>query len=260
MLVGTAAAQETGGSEAAGALNLTSELWQIDDAVPIATGQVDLRMTFGWVTAGFPANLGDSDDDYVFQPSLRWGTCNNVEVFAEVPIWLGDSGDVGALDEGNADTTVGFTWRMAEPEGDWPAMALRASARIPTGDNSNGVDGELRLILTNDYEADVRSHVNGFVQSINGDNDQGLRDFNWGVALGMDGPLCGDGAVRWVWDYMIRGGLHNGTSAMNILELGWEWDMAEAQNLGMSVQIGLDHTDDTPNFGAMVTYSHSLTF
>lgn len=259
MLVATVSAQDTG-TTASGSPNLTSELWQMDDAVPLDTGQVDLRLTLGWVTGSGPFNRGNSDDDFVIQPSIVWGACENVEVFAAVPVALGDSGDVGALEEGNADTTVGFTWRFREPEDTWPAMALKASARIPTGDNSNGVDGEARLILTNDYDSGVRSHLNGFIQTINGDNDGDLREFGWGVVAGLDGPLCGDGAVRWVADYLHRSGRHNGSRNTNLLELGWEWDMDDAQKLGMSFQIGLDDNEDTPNFGAIVTYAHSLTF
>lgn len=260
---GTAAAQESGGmaeTSTAGGANLLRELWFVDDAKPIDTGQVDLRMTVRWETASAPANMGDSNDDFVVTPSLAWGVCDNVEVFADVPVWVGDSGDKPGGMEGNADTTLGFTWRVAEPQDMWPAMALRGSMRVPTGDNSNGVDGELRLILTNDYDSGVRSHVNAFAQSVNGDNDANLRHFQWGVVAGLDGPLCADGAVRWVADYLHRSSFHEGASNLHMLELGWQWDMTDAQKLGMSFQIGLDQVDDSPNFGAAMTYAHSLTF
>lgn len=242
-----------------GGADLIRELWFVDDATPIATGQTDLRLTFNWITAGAPANMGDSNDDFIVTPSLTWGCCENVEVFAEVPVWVGDGGDKPGLEEGNADTMLGFTWRFMEPADGMPAAAIRTTARVPTGDGSNGVDAEARLILTNEYDSGIRSHLNAFAATINGDNDPDLRDFQWGVVLGLDGPLCGDGAVRWVADYLHRSGFHNGTSNMHMLELGWEWDMAEMQKLGMSVQIGLDRVDDTPNFGAGIAYSHSLT-
>jgi len=282
-LTGTALAQEsdvtvekTATTTVAGA-DLISELWLMDDANPIATGQVDLRFTTRWVTSGAPANFGDSDDDFVFEPSLRWGPCANVEVFVSVPIWLGDGGDRGAFDYGNYDTYVGFTWRFMEPQDMWPAAALGASVRLPTGDDHNdGVDAELRLILTNEYDSGIRSHFNAFAAAINNDEDwsggdfftdlfggEGFGDprhFQWGFVIGLDGPLCGDGAVRWVADYMNRSSLHYGGSNMNILELGWEWAMADAHKLGMSVQIGLDDEEDTPNVGAALSYAWSLTY
>ncbi|MGD2109045.1 MAG: hypothetical protein PVI86_06600, partial [Phycisphaerae bacterium] len=254
--------------------DLIAELWAMDDANPIATGQVDLRFTTHWITSSAPANFGDSDDDFIFEPSLRWGACSNVEVFASVPMWLGDSGDRGAFDYGNFDTYVGFTWRFAEPQDMWPAMALGGTARIPTGDDSNGVDGELRLIMTNEYDSGIRSHFNAFAATINnnedwsdggffgfgGDDFGDPRHLQYGFVVGLDGPLCGDGAVRWVADYMNRSSYHYGSANLNMLELGWEWAMAEAQKLGMSVQIGLDDENDTPNVGASLSYAWSLMY
>lgn len=241
--------------------DLVRELWFIDDARTIDPGSVDLRMTFRWITANAPANLGDSDDDFIVVPGLAWGPCDNVEVFADVPVWVGDSGDKPGVKDGNADTNLGFTWRFWEGKDTWnSALAFRGTARIPTGDDSDGVDGEFRLILTNEYESDLRSHINVFGQTVNGDVDPGLRDFQWGFLAGMDGPLCMQGAVRWVADYLHRSSYHDGASNINLMELGWEWDMAEAQKLGMSVQVGLDRTGDTPNVGAAIAYSHSLLY
>jgi len=141
-----------------------------------------------------------------------------------------------------------------------PATALQASARIPTGDGSSGVDGELRLIFTNDYDSGLRSHLNGFVYSSNGDNVENNRHFQYGAAIGLDGPLCADGAVRWVIDYINRSSTQYGNSSMNLLDLGWQWKMSDMANWGMSFQVGLDDEDETPNFGAKMTYAHSLTY
>lgn len=259
--VGTAAAQEadTTATGSNGA-DLLRELWFMDDARPIDVGQIDVRLTFGWETASAPANLGDSNDNFVLQPGITWGACDNVEIFANVPVWLGDGGDRPALDRGNADTTLGFTWRFMEPADVWPAVALHASMRLPTGDDSSGVDGEARLILTNEYDSGIRSHVNAFAQSVNGDNDPNLRHFQWGLVAGLDGPLCGGGVVRWVADYMHRSSFHEGASNMHMFEVGWEWDMNEAQKLGFALQVGLDRVGDTPNLGVAIAYAHSLTY
>ena len=45
-----------------------------------------------------------------------------------------------------------------------------------------------------------------------------------------------------------------------MLEAGWEWAMSDAQRLGMSIQIGLDDQDETPNFGAGLSYAYALTY
>ena len=233
--------------------DLTSELWLMDDATPIATGAADLRMTFRWVTASAPANMGDSDDDFVFGPSLRWGPCKNVEVFASIPIWLGDGGDMGAVEDGNGDTYVGFTWRLLEPRDIWPALALGAGARIPTGDGSSGVDAELRLILTNEYDSGMRSHINlGF-------ETEGSDWGRWAFVgvIGMDGPLCADGAVRWVADYVLLDSEYMGGDDAHYLELGSEWQIQEGHKLGLMWQFGFHH-DETTNFGANLVYALSI--
>ena len=59
---------------------------------------------------------------------------------------------------------------------------------------------------------------------------------------------------------MHRSSYHYGAADLDMLELGWEWQMADAHKLGMSIQAGLDDDDDTPNFGAGLAYSYSLTY
>lgn len=263
----------------AGGADLISELWNFEDAVPLSCGRADLRLTARWWTASSPASRGDSSDDFVVQPSLVFGVVDNVELSFAVPVWVGDAGDMPGGENGNADTNVGLLWRFMEANGGWPAMALSAHGRFPTGHDSSGVDGTLALVMTNEYGSGLRSHVNVFGKTVNGHNDEGGRDghggwgwvwdgdddlggarnFQWGFVVGMDGPLCNDGSVRWVADYMNRSSYRYGASNINMLELGWEWAMAETSNLGMSFQIGLDDNEDTPNFGAGITYSMSLT-
>lgn len=267
-------AANSGSASGSASVNTLDELWYMQDATPVDAGTVDLRFTTSWVTSSFPANNGDSDDDFIFTPSIVWGTCPNVELSFSVPLWLGDSGDMGPFDEGNYDTYVGMLWRMKEGSGADPSVALSTTLRLPTGDGSNGVDAELRLILSNEYDSGIRSHLNVFATTVNTDNydfdlDDGevlrpglddVRDFQWGAVIGLDGPLCDDGSVRWVADYMHRSSYFEGRGNMNVAEVGWEWQMDEGGKLGMSLQVGLDRSGDNPNFGATMTYSRSLTY
>ncbi len=260
--------------------DLIAPLFFFEDAVPLECGKVDLRFHFQWITGGDPAgqgrksrwwdtsgsgglfgnkrDRGDGDDDFVLTPAIYWGITDNLELSARVPMWLGDGGDKGALDESNFDSELGMLWRFREQEGWFPALALSSTLRLPTGDRSNKFDVEMRLVMTNDYDSGLRSHINAFMASVNGNSDENLRHFQWGFVFGLDGPLCADGSVRWVADYMHRSSHHYGASNMNILELGWQWDISEAHRLGMATQIALDRVDDTPNFGAGITYSWSI--
>lgn len=245
-------------------------LWSMQDATPVPPGAVSLRLGGNWSTASAPANGGDSDDDFVLTPHIVIGTCPNVELAIGVQNWLGDSGDMGPLEDGNYDTSLSILWRFLEQKGLVPAMALRGAIRTPTGRGSSGVDGELRLILTNQYDSGIRSHINGFLTSANGNNDESTRyiaddetfpdnrHFQWGMIFGLDGPLCADCGVRWVADYVHRSSYHYGASNLNLLEFGLEWQIAEGHTLGMSNQVGLDENEDTPNFGAGIEYAYTI--
>jgi len=241
--------------------DLLGELWSMQDATPLPCGQVDLRLTGGWITSSAPANKGDSGDDFVITPSIVWGAADNLEVFANVPSWVGAGGEIPGDEgnQGNFDTYAGLLWRFADTDqGDW---AFQATTRIPTGDQSSGVDVEGRRILTNEYASGLRSHFNFFTYSSNTSNVRNNRHLQCGAIVGLDGPLNGDGSVRWVLDYMNRTSTEYGHDNTNLLDAGFQWKIDECNNFGMSVQAGLDHAnDEAPNFGAKVTYSYSLTY
>jgi hypothetical protein len=241
--------------------DLIGELWSVQDATPVECGSVDLRFTGQWITANAPANKGDSDDDFVLTPSIVWGIAEEVEVFARVPSWIGDGGNIPG-DEGevgNFDTYAGLLWRFVD--GDTMDWAFQGTARIPTGDQSNGIDGEFRLIVTNEYESGLRSHFNLFAYTSNTTNIDNNRHLQCGAVVGLDGPLGDSGDLRWVLDYMNRTSTEYGHGNTNLLDVGWQWQMADNSKLGMSAQVGLDHSDDeAPNFGATITYAHALTY
>ncbi len=250
------------------------------DAVPLKTNTVDLRLTGKWITANAPANRGHSHDDWVVAPTIVWGAYDNLELSATVPTWVNDN-DIPGQQDGNYDAYFGALWRFRDQEDYWPAMALGTTIRTPTGDHSNGLDAELRLSMTNEYDNGLRSHMNFFLSSVNTDNNENARHFQYGAVVGLDGPLCADGAVRWVLDYMwrisdsyggghmnmVEGNRHNmwrtndsyGGGPMNIVEGGWQWQIADAHKLGMSIQAGLDHAENsTPNMGAALTYAYTI--
>lgn len=238
---------------------LGGETFNVTDATPFTTGAIDLRLGWRWETENAPASAGDSNDDWYVQPAIVWGVAEGWELSATVPVQIGDGGEIPGQTDGNADTYFGALWQFKAQEGYWPAMALASSLRTPTGDNSNGVDWELRLALTNEYDSGVRSHLNFFGITANHDNYENLRHWQYGAVAGLDGPLCADGAVRWVFDYMYRMGQHEGGGGKNIAEAGWQWQIDDNNKLGMGIQVGLDHAEDeTANLGATLTYAYTL--
>lgn len=265
---------QDGNDGAASGRNTLDELWNFQDAVPLDAGSVDLRFSFGWDSGGVSDGSGDN---FILTPSLYWGIGDNYEFSVGLPIWLFDGGDRGAFDEGNSDTNLGVLWRFAEQDdGGAYDVALAGNFRLPTGDHSNGVDYELRLAMTHVYDSGVRSHFNLFGEVVNGDNNDfeydkmfvfgggeggdDERNFQYGVVIGVDYPLCDDGAVRLIIDYMHRSSVFEGQNNWNMAEIGWEWDMSDSDRFGMSFQFNLDRSNDAANVGAIMTYAHALTY
>jgi hypothetical protein len=264
-------------------VDLTAPQWLMNDAVPLDCGTWDLRLRTWWETSSFPANNGDSGDDWMVEPALYWGFAENWEMWIRNQAWLGDGGHRPAFEDGNFDTWVGVMWRFMDQNGYWPAMGLQAEARVPTGCGSNGIDGELRLNLTNTYDSGIRSHINVFGITVNGDNEKNVqldsddagpggifnfladdlldsRNFQYGIVIGADGPLGDSGNLRWVADYMNRSSYYYGRSNMNILEAGVEWRLDDMSKLAIGGRVGLDDEDDTINGGFGATYSYSIRY
>lgn len=234
---------------------LGGETFNVIDATPFETGAVDLRLSGRWVESGRTKDGGE-DGVWTMQPTVVWGAAENLEVSFTVPFTHVDN--FSDAPDGHYDTYFGLLWRLKEQENWWPAIALGSNLRIPTSEDSNGVDWELRLVLTNEWDGDIRSHFNIFGITVNHDNYADARDFQYGAVLGFDGPLCADGAVRWVADYMYRISDQDGNGGQNIGEAGFQWQINECNKIGFSVQLALDHAEETSNHGAALTYAYTI--
>lgn len=280
-------------TKTSGGADLISQLWNFEDATPLETGKLELRLGGQWATG---QHLGDSSDDWLLTPGVVWGFAENWEASLTNRAFLGDGNNMGPFEDGNFDTNLGFLWRIHEQlgfehkDGYWhlPSIALSTTFRIPTGCGSSGVDAELRYIMTYEYTSGVRTHLNAWGKSANGDNfdidnvdrsalslddldigsgflmgrrgqgSNNTRDFQYGAVIGADGPLCSDGAVRWVADAMYRSSAFDGFSRVWVGEAGFEWQMSEASKLGFSLQGSLDHDDAVHQWGAGFAYTYAI--
>jgi hypothetical protein len=229
----------------------------LEDAVPQPTDTMNFSLGFDYRTDS-GKGINDAEDDFGVNLTWLWGPCTDVEVSLNLPVNLGDGGDGPNGRDGNGDLIFGLMYRLVD-EDDWmPAFALSGKLRTPTGDRSNGVDGELRGILTKSLVGDLRGHFNAFAITINGDNDMDARNFQWGFVVGLDAPLTDARDLYLIVDYLHRSSEHYGVSNMNIVEAGLDWEVAVGQRLHFTTQVGLDDNGDTPNFGARVAYTYEL--
>jgi hypothetical protein len=257
------------------------ETFNFLDATTLQDGTVDLRIAGRWVDSPdnrkqvYTITTEDDDEDdqgdqIILIPEIVWGATDRLELWVSVPFWVD-----GEPEEGNYDTNVGGQWRISDLDENCPAWALASQIRVPTGDGSNGIDWELRLILTNEYESGLRSHLNIFGITVNTDNYADPRDFQYGAVAGLDGPLNDSGSLRWVFDYFYRSSYSEGSEPdllyypsvdpdtggekRNTAELGLQWQINECNKLGFAVQAGLDHAEnETPEWAGSLTYAYTI--
>lgn len=225
-----------------------SESWEIDGPIslrsadPEPPGAFVIKNIFGWSTSS------GEDDDYEYELELEWGVVENHELIFEVPFELGD----GRID-GNGDISLGWHWRLWEEQGALPAFAIRNYIRVPSGVDSSGVDYEFRGLITKTIVADsMRLHLNPFLSSINGNNEEDARHFRWGAVFGTDCKLSDD--VLLIADYIYANGELEDTRDTHSAELGVDWKLDEHQKIGFATEIGLDGDSYGPNFGASISY------
>jgi len=228
----------------------------MEDAVLVPDGGLELRFNFGWVTDDY-ADV-DGDDDFAMGAGLYWGFAPNWELSFDTVFAVGDGRNetdgVRGFD-GDGDVTVGLSWAFLEQSGYVPAMTLETKVRVKTGYTSDDCDGRVALIMTNEYDSGMRSHINlGFET-----DSMGSSWSRWELVgvIGMDGPLCADGAVRWIADVVYYNSEYMGGDDSTYLELGSEWQIQDGHKLGMTWQFGMHH-DETIDFGANVVYALSI--
>lgn len=245
----------------------TEDSWEIDGPVhlrsadPEPPGEVIIKNIFSWEHMKRSDRhwwwSWDSDDEerdeYEYEFELEWGVVENHELIFEVPFQVGE-GEV----DGNGDLTIGWHWRLMQEDGWAPAIALRNYVRIPTGIDSSGVDYELRGLFTHTLvPGSTRLHLNPYVKSVNGDNEEDAEPFQYGAVIGVDHRISDN--VLFIADYKYDSeDTEDAIRGNHAAELGLDWEFAENQILGLAVQAGLDGDNHGPAVGASLSYMISF--
>lgn len=234
--------------------NGAHESWEIDGPVflrsadPEPEGEGVIKNIFSWETT----RGADDDDDFEYEFEFEYGFAHNHELIFEVPVEIGD----GRID-GNADITLGWHWKLWDEDGALPAFAMRNYVRIPSGVDSSGVDYEWRGLMTWTLVPDtMRLHLNPFLKSVNGNNEEEARPFHWGVAIGTDYRLADN--LNFIADYIYSNGEDEHTRDNHSAELGLDWEVAEHHTICFATLIGLDGDSHGTSFGMAISYIYSF--
>ncbi len=213
----------------------------------VTAGETELEFEVHWSTGQ------GGDDDIAPAMSLKHGITDDLWAEIELlPINIGDGGDQGA---GDLALVLFYQW-WHESDG-MPAFATWIEGRFPSGDGSNGVDGELHLNLTSTWAPGFRGHLEGFVKTANGisgdGDEENIRDFQWGAGPGVDFDLS-DQTIA-VVNYLNSASEEYGSSNTQVLELGLAHELAPQQHVKFAFDINLDHDDGAADFAAKVQWS-----
>ncbi|HKQ46854.1 MAG TPA: hypothetical protein VJZ71_02155 [Phycisphaerae bacterium] len=206
------------------------------------------------------------DDDFTLTPSVKYGITD--DLFAELellPVNIGDGLNLPDSDgaDGTGDTALKLFWQFLHEDGCLPAMAVWGEMRMPTGENSEKVDGTLNLNITKTICGPLRAHLGGFVQTANGSRGDWDREefgdrrhFQWGVGPGLDYAINECNMI--VFNYLNRSSEYYGSQNNNILELGYVYTINECSYLRAAVDTELHADADGPHWTAKVQYAYSI--
>jgi len=113
----------------------------------------------------------DGEDQLTVEPQLQYGLVPNVHVELSYPIIAGDADRTGS-----GDVTAAVFYNFLQEENARPALAVKAQVDLPTGVGSDGVDTDLRFLLTKtltENESQDRMHLNvDWIHNAAADNDE----------------------------------------------------------------------------------------
>jgi len=215
----------------------------LEDGQPGGPGEWELQLDFGWETTS------DEPDPATIKTELKYTPdgsefLRNMKLLLDLPFELGN-GDI----DGNADIGFGWQQRWVTENDRMPTLATLAEIRIPSGDDSSGVDGTLTGIMAKDLGPGT-FYINAFAKTVNGNNIENRRDFQWGFRTGYKWRLDQD--ISFIADYLLESSEERGHRDINAFELSGQYRVNENLTIGPGILIGLDDNDETPNFGAGV--------
>lgn len=221
--------------------------WRLRSADALKPGTMSIRNEFNWSTG-----YRGGDDEAAYALSIDYGIAPMHHLSLETTsIDLGDGGTTG-----NGDVRFGWHWQLLK-EDDWrPSFALRNYIRVPTGYESSGVDYELRGLFSKSVADHVRIHVAPFLKSVNGDNVEDVRYFQWGAAIGSDWKISD--TLDLVLDYVHETSQTEGLRNQHSLDAGFIYEIAKGHKIGVNGRVGLDGDGVNGDWGAGVFYTIAL--
>jgi hypothetical protein len=125
---------------------------EVEDTTPAEEGSLQFQ------TSARYEHTNDDQDRLTIEPQFQYGLLPHVHVELSYPVIAGDADRTGS-----GDVTAAVLYNFLQEENSRPAMAVKAQVELPTGVGSDGLDTDLRFLLTktlNENESQDRVHLN----------------------------------------------------------------------------------------------------
>jgi len=221
----------------------------LEDGQPSDPGELEFQLDLAWSTTSSESDPGFWVSQIKYTPDGS-DFLRNMKLAVTTPFEIGNGGI-----DGNGDAEFEWQQRWLAEDGDAPTVATIFSLRVPSGYQSDGIDGTFTAIIAKDMGPGT-FFFNGWGKSANGDNIEDRRDFQWGGRLAYLWRFDEDAALT--IDYVHQTSEMNGESNVNLLELGAQFVIDESLTIGPGVFVGLDGRETTPNFGAGIRITYGF--
>ncbi len=216
---------------------------RVEDAYPAALGNRDVQFRFSW------ERTDDSNDRATIEPRVEFGIAPNWQLTIGAPFFAGD-----ADRRGSGDVQIGALYNFNQESLSLPAFAIAGRIDAPTGEDSEGLDTTLKLIMTRTIDDE---HFGRFHLNLEwGHNFQALadeRDDTFAIIPGYSFRLNTDTII--VADFIREWEMESGHES-NIIELGarYQLEPRTVLSVGAGAGIGDDSPDVRVTFGVQFAF------
>lgn len=208
----------------------------LTDATPIAYQSWELQSSFRY------ERLDGNEDRFTLAPRFQTGIAEHTQFSLEVPIVMGE-----ADQKGSGDVIPELLYNFHREHDNLPAAALAGSVRIPTGEDSEATETQLKLLLSKEVvpgRPDGSVHANiAWGHLFDEDGDE--RDDRLVVAAGYSQRLTND--VLMLADYVYEQQREDDLE-FHLLEGGARFQFSPRTVLTGAVAAGL--SEDSPDIRA----------
>lgn len=218
---------------------------ELTDTIPTKYRNTEAQGFFRW------EHTGEGEEKFLLVPRLEYGLWLNTQLSVDAPFEFGE-----AIEDDEFKTVGVELFYNFNQEGLYfPAVALAAKADFPVGDEEDGVDTTVKLILSKTIGRSAqwqRLHLNA-AWTNNSEAADDERDDLYKFIVGYDRRMNADTIL--VLDYVREQEKERGEE-INLVEVGIRYQLTPLTVIAAGAGAGIG--EDSPDFRLALAFQHSF--